>query len=105
VQCTIANSAQMGLAGLALAQKVEVSDGALDVIVLKDADLIALAEIATSNLVREDVGLETQHWRGLEITVAAEPPQAVAIGGDIIAQTPVTARVVIGAIRVIVLHP
>jgi hypothetical protein len=60
VQCTIANSAQMGLAGLALAQKVEVSDGALDVIVLKDADLIALAEIATSNLVREDVDLETQ---------------------------------------------
>ena len=105
VQCTIANSAQMGLAGLALAQKVEVSDGALDVIVLKDADLIALAEIATSNLVREDVGLEIQHWRGLEITVAAEPPQAVAIGGDIIAQTPVTARVVIGAIRVIVPRP
>lgn len=102
VQCTIANSAQMGLAGLALAQKVDVSDGALDVIVLSNADLIALLEIATSNLVREDLSLEVRHWQGLEITVAAEPPQAVAIGGDMIGQTPVTARIVIGAVRVVV---
>jgi diacylglycerol kinase family enzyme len=66
---------------------------------------MALVEIATSNLVQDDLSLEIQHWQGREITVAAEPPQAVAIGGDIIAQTPVTARVVIGAIRVSVPHP
>lgn len=102
VLCAIANSAQMGVAGLALAQRVDVSDGLLDVIVLKDADLMALVEIATSNLVQDDLSLEIQHWQGREITVAAEPPQAVAIGGDIIAQTPISARVIPGALQVIV---
>ena len=102
VLCAIANSAQMGVAGLALAQRVDVSDGLLDVIVLKDADLMALVEIATSNLVQDDLSLEIQHWQGREITVAAEPPQAVAMGGDIIAQTPISARVIPGALQVIV---
>jgi YegS/Rv2252/BmrU family lipid kinase len=102
VQCTIANSAQMGVANMALAQKVDVSDGFLDVIVLTSANLIALVEIATSNIVGEDMGVEVEHWQGREISVAAEPPQAVALGGDIVAQTPVTARVIPGAIRVIV---
>lgn len=102
VQCAIANSAQMGVAGLALAQRVDVSDGLLDVIVMKSADLIALVEIATSNLVQDDLRLGIQHWQGREITVAAEPPQAVAIGGDIVAQTPISARVIPGALQVIV---
>jgi YegS/Rv2252/BmrU family lipid kinase len=102
VQCAIANSAQMGVAGLALAQRVDVSDGLLDVIVLKSADLIALVEIATSNLVQDDLRLGIQHWQGREITVAAEPPQTVAIGGDLVAQTPISARVIPGALRVIV---
>ncbi len=102
VQCAIANSAQMGVAGLALAQRVDVSDGLLDVIVVKSADLIALVEIATSNLVQDDMRLGIQHWQGREITVAAEPPQAVAIGGDIVAQTPISARVIPGALQVIV---
>ena len=102
VQCAIANSAQMGVAGLALAQRVDVSDGLLDVIILKDADLMALVEIATSNLVQDDLSLEIQHWQGREIIVAAEPPQTVAIGGDIIAQTPISARVIPGALQVIV---
>lgn len=102
VQCAIANSAQMGVAGLALAQRVDVSDGLLDVIVLKAADLMALVEIATSNLVQDDLSLEIQHWQGREITVAAEPPQAVAIGGDLVAQTPISARVIPGALNVIV---
>lgn len=102
VQCTIANSAQMGVANMALAQKVDVSDGCLDVIVLTSADLISLAEIAASNIVGEDIGVEVEHWQGREISVAAEPPQAVALGGDLVAQTPVAARVIPGAIRVIV---
>lgn len=102
VQCTIANSAQMGVGGLALAQGADVSDGLLDVIVLSAVDWAALATLATSNLLGANTGMEIQHWKGREITVHADPPQAVAFGGDVIAQTPVTATVLPGALRIVV---
>ena len=102
VQCTVANSTQMGLAGLALAQGGNVSDGWLDVIVLRKMDFAALAAIALSNMVGEDVSDEMQHWQGREIHIVAEPAQAVALGEDIVAQTPVTVRVVPSALRVVV---
>jgi YegS/Rv2252/BmrU family lipid kinase len=105
IQCTIANSAQMGFAGLALAQGADVSDGLLDVIVLSHIDLSAVANIAASNWLREAMGVEVQHWRGRDIRVEADPPQDVALGGNVVARTPATARVWPGALRVIVPSP
>lgn len=104
LQCTIANSAQMGLSsgGLALAQGVDVSDGLLDVIVLTRVNLEMLAEIAASNWVGENLGAEVLHWQGRSITVAADPPQAVGLGGDVIGSTPVRADILPAALRVIV---
>jgi diacylglycerol kinase family enzyme len=101
VQCTLANSAQMGVSGFALAQGANPGDGLLDVIVLTRVDWDALANIAVSNLFRADIGLEVQHWQGRTIAVEADPPQAVAFGEDIVAQTPVTAEVVRAALRVV----
>jgi diacylglycerol kinase (ATP) len=102
VQCTVANSSQMGVAGLALAQGADVSDGLLDVIVLRQIDLAALASIALSNVVGEDVSDEVQHWQARTVSIVADPPQAVALGEDIVAQTPVTIQVVPGALQVVV---
>jgi diacylglycerol kinase (ATP) len=102
VLCTVANSMQMGLGGLALAQGVDVSDGRLDVVVLRKIDLAALAAIALSNVVGEDISAEIQHWQAREVTVVADPPQAVSFGGTVVAQTPATVRVVPGALQVVV---
>jgi diacylglycerol kinase (ATP) len=102
VQCTVANSLQMGLGGLTLAQGADVSDGRLDVLVLRTVDLAALGAIALSNVVGEDVSAEIQHWQAREVTVTADPPQAVAFGGTVVTQTPATFRVVPGALQVIV---
>jgi YegS/Rv2252/BmrU family lipid kinase len=104
LQCTIANSAQLGLAGggLALAQGVQLSDGLLDVIVLTRVNLEALAEIAASNWVGENLGVDVLHWQGRSITVEADPPQAVGLGGDVIGFTPVSAHIRPAALRLIV---
>jgi diacylglycerol kinase (ATP) len=102
VQCTVANSLQMGLGGLALAQGADVSDGRLDVLVLRKMDLAALAAIALSNVVGEDVSAEVQHWQAREVTVVAEPPQELAFGGTVVARTPATIRAVPGALQVVV---
>ncbi len=102
VQCTVANSAQMGIGGLALAQGGSVTDGLLDIIVLRRMDLAALASIALSNVMGEDLSAEIQHWQGRTVTIVADPPEAVALGEDVVATTPVTIRVVPGALQVLV---
>jgi diacylglycerol kinase (ATP) len=105
VQCTVANSAQMGVAGLELAQGGDVSDGLLDIIVLRRMDLAAMASIALSNLFGEDVSDEVQHWQGRNVFIRADPPQAVALGEDLLAETPIAINVVPGALQVIVPEP
>ena len=102
VQCTVANSAQMGVAGLELAQGGDVGDGLLDIIVLRRMDLAAMASIALSNLVGEDVSDQVQHWQGRTVTIRADPPQTVALGEDSLAQTPITINVVPAALQVVV---
>ncbi len=102
VQCTVANSAQMGVSGLRLAQGVSVDDGLLDVIVVTTADLAALADIAASNFLGLDLGNDILHWQGREIQIEAEPAQDVAIGGDIVSQTPATITIWPSALNVIV---
>lgn len=104
LQCTIANSAQLGAAGggLALVQGVDVSDGWLDVIVLTRVNLEALAAIAASNWMGENLSDDVLHWQGRSITVEADPPQAVGLGGDIIGSTPVHADILPAALRIIV---
>lgn len=102
VQCTIANSAQMGVSGLRLAQGVSVDDGLLDIIVVTTADWAALADIAASNFLGQDLGQDIRHWQGREITVEAEPAQDIALGGDVISRTPGTITVWPGALNVIV---
>lgn len=102
VQCTVANSMQMGLGRMALAQGADVSDGRLDVLVLRKVDLAELAAIALGNVVGEDVSAEIQHWQACEVTVVAEPPQVVAFGGTVVTQTPATFHVVPGALQVVV---
>ena len=93
VQCTIANSAQMGVTGLNLAQGVSVDDGLLDVIVVTTADVAALANIAVSNFLGQDLGNDILHWQGREIHVDADPEQEVALGGHVICKTPATLSV------------
>lgn len=93
VQCTIANSAQMGVTGLNLAQGVSVDDGLLDVIVVTTADVAALANIAVSNFLGQDLGNDILHWQGREIRVDADPEQDIALGGHVIGKTPTTISV------------
>lgn len=102
VQCTLANSAQMGLSGLILAHGARVNDGLLDVLVLTNADLLTLAEIATTNWLGGDWEMDVLHWQVRSATIVADPPQAVAIGGDVVTHTPITARVIPNVLKVVV---
>ena len=91
------------MAGLTLAPDIDVSDGLLDVAVLGGADMASLLSIATEVVAgkapaREDV----RRWKAREVRVSAEPRQRVVCDGEPAGSTPVTARILPGAVQVVV---
>jgi YegS/Rv2252/BmrU family lipid kinase len=102
--CIVANSVNLGVSGMVLAKAVDVSDGLLDVLVVQQANIGALLELA-ANAVGLSESLDRNHWQGRDITVESEPSQTVECDGEIINPTPLRAQVVPDAITVVVPKP
>jgi YegS/Rv2252/BmrU family lipid kinase len=101
--CIIANSGSVGRTGLALAPRISVSDGLLDVVVLRQADLPALVAVAASIVSGSEPPEPLQHWQARAISVVVDPPQTVQLDGETLGlRAEVRARVLPGAVRVIV---
>ncbi len=99
VGCLIANSANLGVPGLTLAKTVDIADGLLDVIVISSAGLNQLVQVAANAV---GISQSLPHWQAREITLVADPPQTVECDGEVLDPTPITARVVPGAVRILV---
>jgi diacylglycerol kinase (ATP) len=116
--CIIANSMNLGRPGLSLIQGVDVSDGILDVIVVRQADLRSLLAV-TANVAglanlrpvkeqdrRQEIIEETdkplQHWQAREIMVESTPLQPVQSDGEMVGETPVHCRVLPRAVQILV---
>jgi YegS/Rv2252/BmrU family lipid kinase len=115
--CIIANSGNLGRAGLNLVPDVKVDDGLLDVIVVRQADLRTLlaftanvtglaqaapvAGAAAPEAVAEETEKPLQHWQGSEIEVISTPVQPVQCDGEMIGDTPVHARVLPKAVQIL----
>jgi YegS/Rv2252/BmrU family lipid kinase len=103
IACIICNSGNLGSAGITLSSAVSVRDGLLDVFVLEQANLTSLLSLTRDVLTQSDPTTPAlRHWQGHEITLVAEPNQTVQADGEVLGQTPVTAKVLPGAVRVIV---
>ncbi len=102
VICSIANSGNF-LPGVSLAPGLDVSDGLLDVIIVRSSDLASLLAMASSMLLTKDEkAAPLQHWQAREITVSVDPPQPVQADSEIIGQTPISAKVLPQAVYVMV---
>jgi YegS/Rv2252/BmrU family lipid kinase len=99
VTCVIANSASLGLPGLTLAKTADISDGLLDVFVFRSTAVNELLSIAANAVIDADL---IPHWQVREATVVADPPQTVECDGEVLDPTPLTARIVPQAVRVVV---
>jgi diacylglycerol kinase (ATP) len=100
--CIIANSGNVGASGLFLAPGISVSDGLLDVIIVTRSDLPSLVALAASVVGGAERVQGLQHWQVKEVKISSEPSQTVQLDGEILASTPIEARVVPGAVQVIV---
>lgn len=103
VTCIVANSGSIGMrAGMTLAPNISVSDGLLDVIVLRRADLGGLFSVAASVVGGQENRQDLPSWQARQVTVEADPPQTVQADGEVLGETPVTIQVVPEAVRIIV---
>lgn len=100
--CLIANSGNLGLPGFSLAPSIDISDGLLDVVVIRQADLGSLLSLALSVIEGSPNFDSLQHWQVRQVIIDAEPPQTVQSDGELLNQTPLTAQILPQAIQVIV---
>lgn len=100
--CIIANSGNIGTAGISLVPGIDVSDGFLDVLVMTRADLPSLLALAASVVSGTENAPALQHWRVKEGRFTSEPRQAVQVDGEILAETPIEIKVIPQAVQVIV---
>lgn len=100
--CIIANSGTMGAPGILLAPNIAIHDGLLDVVVVRKADLPSLVSLAASVVGGTENQGNMAHWQVKEVRVTSDPPQSVQADGEIIGQTPIEAKVLPQAMRVIV---
>ena len=105
ISCMIANSGNVAIGGLTLSQKIDVSDGLLDVVIFHRADLAALLAVTAAVVSRNAEATDSpqlEHYQGREIVVEADPPQTISIDGEVIEPVRLTASILPQAVRVIV---
>jgi diacylglycerol kinase (ATP) len=102
--CIIANTGNLGFSSISFDKHIDVSDGLLDVVVLRKANLSLFRLILVTLFRRERPdNLElVEHWQGRNITVSSRPQQTVQCDGDVMRKGPLRISVVPAAIAVLV---
>lgn len=120
ITCAIINSGNLGIGNLHIAQDVRMDDGLLDVIVVQNVNLPAIAELIGSVIgftpgtvipfeqqtpkSNKFVDLDKYllHWQGKCISVRATPPQIVQYDGELMPTKEVNCQVFPNALQVVV---
>ena len=103
INCMITNFGSIGIAGLKLANTIDMSDALIDVLVIQNANLRSVLQAAASALRKGDVSSEPLlQWQVREVKIEADPPQAVVRDGDLLDISELSVQVVPQAVEVIV---
>ena len=105
ISCMIANSGNVAIGGLTLSKKIDISDGLLDVVIFRSADLASMITVSAAVMSPTAEATESpqlKHYQGREIVVEANPPQTISIDGEVVEPIRLTASILPGAVNVIV---
>ncbi|WP_129675219.1 YegS/Rv2252/BmrU family lipid kinase [Candidatus Chloroploca sp. Khr17] len=100
--CMVANSGNIGIAGLPLLSRISISDGLLDLVIVQNLNYLSLLRHNVSADEAAERNKMVRHWQAREITVTTEPTETLIGDGEVWGETPFTAKVLPGAVRVIV---
>ena len=102
--CIIANTGNLGFSTISFDKHIDVSDGLLDVVVARKANLSMLKLMAVTLLRRarpHNVEL-VKHWQGRDITVSSSPQQTVQCDGEVLEMSSLHIKVIPRAINVLI---
>ena len=102
--CIITNAGNLGFSNISFDKHIDVSDGLLDVVVVRKSNLSLFKLMVVTWLKRERPdNLElVEHWQGKDISVSSSPKQAVQCDGEVLEKVPGHIKVIPGAIKVLV---
>ena len=102
--CIISNAGNLGFTRISLDKHIDISDGLLDVVVVRKANLSLLKLMAMTLIQgkRPDNFELVDHWQGKEISISSNRKQVVQCDGEILPKIPARIKVVPAAIRVLV---
>lgn len=101
VEVRISNGPYHG--GTEVNEQAEVDNGKIVVQAVTGHAKRRLIKNWAASILRLDARHETvRHFSGTELRIATEPPMAISIDGEVLARTPVNARVAAGVIEVLV---
>lgn len=97
--CIVCN---VGMTGMKVEfSPVDISDGLLDIFVIRDLKLKSLEADVSDNL-QDNPDASLVHWRGENILLRSEPPESVEYDGEVFKDEAYTVEIVKKAIRVLV---
>ena len=105
INCMITNFGSVGVPGITLSKKIDMSDGLLDVVIIQDANVASLLSAAANAVASGELSPTLLQWQAREVTVVSDPVQKIVVDGELIEVDKVTVRVVPHTIRVVVPAP
>lgn len=100
--CMVANSGSAGIPGMPLLSRISVSDGLLDVVIVQNLNFLSLLRQPVSASTEAARAQMVRHWQVRQVTVATEPAEVLIGDGELWGETPFSAQVLPGVMRVVV---
>ena len=102
--CLVNNAGNLGFTKISLDKNIDISDGLLDVIVVRKANLSLLKLIFITLIKRErpDNFELVDHWQGREISISSSRKQVIQCDGEVLEKIPASIKVIPGAIKVLI---
>ena len=75
VSLTVTNSGHIGIGEMELEPGISTSDGLLDVILMKDNDMISVLKLAGSTLLQQ-TSATLEHWTAKKVAITLDKPHS-----------------------------
>lgn len=103
IACLLTNSNTLGVLGLSLSNEVKIDDGLMDVFLIEANWQQSILPAIGTTLTTAEVAKSILHWQGQNVSVVTQPEEELFADGEdeSIGHTPVTAKLLPGALSVI----
>ncbi len=101
ITCLVDNAGNFGVSGFKASKEISVFDGKLDVLLIRDKSFQSFVAIGKSIATSTPSSDAVHHWQAQEIQIRTEPSQKIQVDGEIGWETPISIKVIPGAVNVI----